>query len=117
MAGTSNSVVMTIDSWQQLIDSLKGNVVVLEFMAPWSEPSKFMEQPFKEVASEFKDKNSNVKFAALNFDNFKNLGRRLQVEALPTFLVVNNFAVVDRILALSKTELQQKINDKLKLIN
>lgn len=104
---------MTIDSWQQLIESLKGNVVcniyrsryillriskksrsdeeeilfefgrinwllnenelkvVLEFMAPWSEPSKFMEQPFKEVASEFKDKNSNVKFAALNFDNFK----------------------------------------------
>lgn len=40
-------------------------------MAPWSEPSKFMEQPFKEVASEFKDKNSNVKFAALNFDNSK----------------------------------------------
>jgi hypothetical protein len=47
----------------------------------------------------------------------QNLGRRLQVEALPTFLVVNNFAVVDRILALSKTELRQKINDKLKLIN
>lgn len=39
------------------------------------------------------------------------------MEALPTFLVVNNFAVVDRILALSKTELQQKINDKLAQTN
>lgn len=103
----------TIDSWQPLIDFLKGSVVVLEFMAPWSEPSKFMEQPFIQVASELKNKYSNIKFAALNFDNFKNLGRRLRVEALPTFLVVDNFAVKGRILALSKDELSTKIAEKL----
>ncbi|KAL5201248.1 hypothetical protein ABZP36_035602 [Zizania latifolia] len=120
MSGSSSSRsvgVRSIETWKDLRACLRDagdNLVVIEFMAPWSEPSKAMEQPYRDVASEFANKpNVNVQFVALNFDKFEFLGRRLRVEAMPVFLMVRKFMVEDRIVAVSRKELSDKITEML----
>ncbi|KAG8057765.1 hypothetical protein GUJ93_ZPchr0002g24561 [Zizania palustris] len=113
-SGSGGGVVKPIETWTELRTCLreaKDKLVVLEFMAPWSEPSKAMEQPYKDVASEFA--NENVQFVALNFDKFEFLGRRLRVEAMPVFLMVRGFKVEDRIVTLTRDELRNKIREML----
>lgn len=60
---------MTIDEWIEM--KLK---VVLEFMAPWSEPCKFMRPAMEEIAARFKE---HADFYTLDVEQFKVLASSL----------------------------------------
>uniref|UniRef100_K3ZYP6 Thioredoxin domain-containing protein n=1 Tax=Setaria italica TaxID=4555 RepID=K3ZYP6_SETIT len=64
--------VVTITTTTQLERELSRNpnkLIVLEFMAPWSEPSKVMKIPYRQIAgNSSKDK---VSFYTLNVDKFR----------------------------------------------
>ncbi|TKW19249.1 hypothetical protein SEVIR_4G008400v4 [Setaria viridis] len=102
---------MAIQSNQGLKDVLRqakqpnSKLVVLEFMAPWSEPCKFMRPAMEEIAARFKE---HADFYTLDVEQFKTFARNTRVEALPTFLLVRD-TILQRVVGVSKDDLQRSI--------
>uniref|UniRef100_K3ZY85 Thioredoxin domain-containing protein n=2 Tax=Setaria italica TaxID=4555 RepID=K3ZY85_SETIT len=104
--------VVTITTTTQLERELSRNpnkLIVLEFMAPWSEPSKVMKIPYRQIAgNSSKDK---VSFYTLNVDKFRDLAEEVGVEALPTYVLVKDEDVKDMIVGMKRQELEKAIGD------
>ncbi|XP_052166833.1 thioredoxin H-type 2-like [Oryza glaberrima] len=107
--------VFTINNPGELMTCLKDDdgkkLVVLEFMAAWSEPCKSMAEPYRQLAIELGQE--PVKLCTIDFNKFKDLGRRLRVDAMPTFLLVKEYSVVDRLITLKKEDLRKRIDTQL----
>uniref|UniRef100_A0A0D3GN02 Thioredoxin domain-containing protein n=2 Tax=Oryza TaxID=4527 RepID=A0A0D3GN02_9ORYZ len=86
-------------------------LVVLVFMAPWSEPWKLMKLTVERMASGLKSEEAEV--GMLSVDRFKILGRLLRVEALPTFVLVKKRRAVARVVGVNREDLQSSINKHL----
>ncbi|CAO2149328.1 unnamed protein product [Urochloa humidicola] len=98
------------NNWKDALEKAKGEnkLLVMEFMAPWSEPSKLMNPIVANtIAPQFCNK---VDFCMLDVDEFKDLARALRVEALPTFLLVKDYYVKKRVVGVDKDELWNSIN-------
>ncbi|EAZ10095.1 hypothetical protein OsI_32404 [Oryza sativa Indica Group] len=112
---SSTGNVFTINKPRELMECLKDadgkKLVVLEFMAEWSEPCKSMAEPYRQLASELGQE--PVKLCTIDFNKFKDLGRRLRVDAMPTFLLVKGYSVVDRLITLKKEDLRKSIDTQL----
>ncbi|CAN6342932.1 unnamed protein product [Urochloa humidicola] len=89
-------------------DHYDNKLVVLEYMAPWSEPYKFMIEAVEEIA---KDYEPYAKFYTIDIDKFKEHAREKQVEALPTFLVQKKRKNMARIVGIDEDELKSKIDE------
>ncbi|RLN27656.1 thioredoxin H-type 2-like [Panicum miliaceum] len=88
-------------------------LLVLEFMAPWSEPCKYMAKvldgktPGSGLAYELQD---YADFYALDIAKFKQFAQRMTVEALPTFLLLKQgYTVVGHVVGVDKEELRSNI--------
>ncbi|KAJ1275913.1 hypothetical protein BS78_05G172700 [Paspalum vaginatum] len=109
----SSSYVKTLNknNWLDALEkaSKDGKLLVMEFMASWSEPSRLMSRIVANTiapASEFKDK---VDFCMLDIDEFMDLSRYLRVEALPTFVLVRDYYVKKSVVGVDKDELLDSI--------
>lgn len=74
----------------QVLNSDKPSIVKVS--APWCGACSIVNKPFHDLAN-----NSNyqdIQFVELDFDNDKEIARRYNVEAIPTFLFVHNGQVV-----------------------
>ena len=68
-------------------------VTLIDFWAPWCGYCVRMMPIVEEIAGEMEGK---ANFVKVNADEETDLARALQVEVLPTFVVVKNGEVVDR---------------------
>ncbi|CAL5028896.1 unnamed protein product [Urochloa decumbens] len=103
MAGSSNCTgnVKVIQTMAELEDFLATDkLIVLEFCAPWSEPCKAMIQPFNNIAKTYQN---DALFCT-------SLASELEVEALPTFMVVRDYMVLDEVVGVKTRELERCIN-------
>ncbi|XP_062212791.1 thioredoxin H-type-like [Phragmites australis] len=108
-----DGAVTAIQTWSDLIERLGKagkKLVVLEFWATWSEPSKYMKQAYKDLANDFKE----VEFYTLDVDKFKDLAENAGVEALPTFMLIKEYDVEDTVVGVKKEQLRKSITAKLK---
>ncbi|CAN6356431.1 unnamed protein product [Urochloa humidicola] len=110
---TSSSHVKLVhqNDWQESVNKAKeeNKLLVMEFMASWSEPSKVMKPILEDtIAPDFKDR---AVFCMLDIDEFKHLARWLRVEALPTFLLVKGYSIQKRVVGVNKDALKKSIND------
>jgi len=83
----------------------KGSLVVLDFWADWAEPSKHMNEVVDELAKQHKD----VLFVKIEADNSPDISEKYEVEAVPTFILLQNGSTVGRINGANAAELTQKI--------
>ncbi|TVU25071.1 hypothetical protein EJB05_27550 [Eragrostis curvula] len=109
----SSSYVKTLNknNWQEALHKAKkeNRLLVMEFMASWSEPCKLMNPIVANtIAPMFRDQ--KVDFCMLDVDEFKDLARSLGVEALPTFLLVKDYYVKKRVVGVDKNELRSSIS-------
>jgi len=105
-------VVMTISTTTDLERELNkpDKLIVLEFMAPWSEPCKVMKEPYRRIARARKDR---VNFYTLNVDKFKDLAEEAGVEALPTYVLLKNDDVMDMVVGVRRHELENAIKNNI----
>ncbi|KAL6840799.1 hypothetical protein ACP4OV_029325 [Aristida adscensionis] len=90
------------------IENKDSKLVVLEFVAPWFDPCKFLEPQVAELAREMKDR---VDFYKLDFDECKTLANTNDVRAPATFLVLHNKIKKATVIPTGKADLQYAIDD------
>lgn len=82
--------------------------VIVDFWAPWCGPCMRMKPVFEQLASELQGKYT---FVGVNIDNAKQLSNKYDVKSIPTFVIIKNNKVVEKITGqVSKEVLQQKLS-------
>jgi thioredoxin 1 len=77
-----------------------GKLMLLDFKAPWCGPCRSMQPIVEKVLSEFE----NVELIEINVDEDTDLARQYQVRYLPTFILIKDGEVVDRIMGATTAE-------------
>ncbi|KAF3446376.1 hypothetical protein FNV43_RR11555 [Rhamnella rubrinervis] len=93
----------TLDIWNEHF--LKGKeskkLVVVDFMASWCPPCRFIAPVLADLAK----KTPDVIFLKVDVDELKSVAEEWDVEAMPTFLFLKEGKAVDRLLGAKKDEL------------
>ncbi|CAK7338340.1 unnamed protein product [Dovyalis caffra] len=115
MAGREQVIkprVVKIDSeksWDFYITQAtnKNCPVVVHFTASWCIPSVAMNPFFEEVASSYKD----ILFLSVDVDEVKGVATKMEVKAMPTFLLMREGAKVDKAVGANPDEVRKRIGD------
>ncbi|PKI72980.1 hypothetical protein CRG98_006680 [Punica granatum] len=107
----SKSRVVKIDSaqtWDSYVNQAtnEGCPVVVHFSASWCMPSVAMNPIFEELASSYPD----VLFLTVDVDDVKEVASRMEVKAMPTFLLIKNGAPVDKLVGANPDEIRKRID-------
>ncbi|XP_062205754.1 thioredoxin-1-like isoform X2 [Phragmites australis] len=83
-------LVKTLRTEEELKNKLKSpeKLVVLEFVKPGNQVCVYVQPEREKIAEDLKEK---ADFFELDVDEFKKYAEKLQVEALPAFVVMQNF--------------------------
>ncbi|KAK8624386.1 hypothetical protein V6N13_065731 [Hibiscus sabdariffa] len=97
----------TFASWNEQFHTVKASkkLVVVNFTASWCEPSRYMIPILVELAKKLPD----VIFFKVDVDVLKTVTQDFDVEVWPTFILLKQGCIVDRVVGTRKDELQQKI--------
>ncbi|XP_044978594.1 thioredoxin H-type-like [Hordeum vulgare subsp. vulgare] len=108
-------VYRTIKDSQELKSTLaEPYPVVLMFLADWNEPSRVMKKPFRDMALA---KRKHAIFCKLDVDKFKGIVEQYRVEALPTFVLMENGKEKGRVVGAKVDELDTAIMGNIPSIN
>ncbi|KAI6703954.1 hypothetical protein NL676_013090 [Syzygium grande] len=80
--------------------------VVVHFTAAWCMPSVAMNPFFEELASTFPD----VLFLTVDVDDVKEVATRMEVKAMPTFLLMKDGTPVDKLVGANPEEIRKRID-------
>ena len=98
----------SVDEWndhfRKGVESKK--LVVVDFMASWCPPCRFIAPILAELAKE----KPHIIFLKVDVDELKSIAEKYNVDAMPTFLFLKDGKEVDRVVGANKDELHQKIN-------
>ncbi|XP_021828292.1 thioredoxin-like protein CXXS1 [Prunus avium] len=105
------SRVMKVDSvetWDLYVTQAtnQGCPIVAHFTASWCMPSVAMNPFFEELASSYSD----VLFLAVDVDEVKKVATRLEIKAMPTFLLMREGALVDKLVGANPEEIRKWID-------
>ncbi|RDY05312.1 Thioredoxin-like protein CXXS1, partial [Mucuna pruriens] len=109
MEGTeqNKSKVVLIDSLQSWdFHVTQNSPVVVHFTASWCMPSVAMNPFFEELASSYQD----VLFLTVDVDEVKEVATRMDVKAMPTFLLLKDGAAVDKVVGANPEEIRKRID-------
>ncbi|EXB51989.1 Thioredoxin-like protein CXXS1 [Morus notabilis] len=91
---------------QQEVQQSKARVIVVHFTASWCMPSVAMNPIFEELASNYPD----VLFLVVDVDELKEVASRMDIKAMPTFLLMRNGAQVDKLVGANPEEIKKRIH-------
>ncbi|KAG2371844.1 hypothetical protein LR48_Vigan05g145900 [Vigna angularis] len=105
------SKVIKIDSqksWEHYISHATNQKysVVVHFSAFWCVPSIVMNPVFEELASTYQD----VLFLTLDVDEVKEIASKMEIKAMPTFLLLNGGTPVEKIVGANPDEIRKMID-------
>ncbi|KAF8378380.1 hypothetical protein HHK36_029719 [Tetracentron sinense] len=107
---SASSRIIAIHSaarWRAHFDAskLSTQLMVIDFTATWCKPCRLMEPAIEEMAAKFTD----VGFVKIDVDELMEVARAFEVQAMPSFLLIKQGKVVDKVVGTKKDELQRKI--------
>ena len=107
MTHQTTPTTLTTETFQtEVLDSTLP--VLVDIWAPWCGPCRVIGPIVETLADDFEGR---AKIAKLNIDDNGDIASKYGVEAIPTLLLFQNGALVDRIVGLaSKTTLTEKLN-------
>ncbi|GER56570.1 thioredoxin [Striga asiatica] len=113
MAGhlqATQSTVAKVESeatWVMLMSQAqnRGCPVVVHFTASWCMPSVAMGPVFQELASA----HQNIMFLVVDVDEIKEVATKMEVKAMPTFVLMKNGAVVDKVVGANPDEIKKRV--------
>ncbi len=71
----------------------ENKIVLVDFWATWCGPCQFMLPIFDKLSKKYSEK---VRFGRLNVDDNQSIAMRLEVYAIPTFVIFVNGNAIDR---------------------
>ncbi|KAA8519951.1 hypothetical protein F0562_014139 [Nyssa sinensis] len=106
----NRSRVVTVDSkqtWDLYVTQAanQGCPLVAHFTAAWCMPSVAMNPFFEEMASTYQD----VLFLTVDVDDVKEVAAKYEVKAMPTFLLMKEGALVDKLVGANPDEITKRI--------
>ncbi|AES89900.1 putative monodehydroascorbate reductase (NADH) [Medicago truncatula] len=105
------SKVVKIDSrksWEHHIFEAtnKGYPVMVHFSAYWCVPSIAMDPFFEELASTYQD----VLFLKVDVDEVKEVASKLEINAMPTFLLMSGGTPVEKAVGANPDEIRKRMD-------
>ncbi|KAI4371111.1 hypothetical protein MLD38_019380 [Melastoma candidum] len=103
----NKSRVVKVDSketWDSFLS--QASLVVVHFTASWCIPSVAMNPFFEELTSSFSD----VLFLSVDVDDVKDVASRMEIKAMPTFLIIKDGAPVDKLVGANPEELKKRVD-------
>ncbi|KAF5728997.1 putative Thioredoxin H-type [Tripterygium wilfordii] len=99
--------VGSVESWDFYVNQAKnqGLPIVAHFTASWCMPSVAMNPYFEEMASEFPD----ALFLTVDVDDVKEVASKMEVKAMPTFVLMKDGSQVDKIVGANPEEIRKRI--------
>ncbi|GAV71261.1 Thioredoxin domain-containing protein [Cephalotus follicularis] len=100
--------VDSVDSWDFYVTqaTTQGCPIVVHFTASWCMPSVAMNPFFEELASSYPD----LLFLIVDVDEVKEVATKLDVKAMPTFLLMREGAPVDKLVGANPEEIRKRID-------
>ncbi|KAK0580142.1 hypothetical protein LWI29_036997 [Acer saccharum] len=98
----------SVESWDYYVSQAnsQGCPIVVHFTASWCMPSVAMNPVFEELASSYSD----VLFLTVDVDDVKDVASKMEVKAMPTFLLMREGAVVDKLVGANPEEIKKRID-------
>ncbi|BAE63675.1 thioredoxin-like protein [Aspergillus flavus] len=81
----------SLSEFQTLINS--GQVVIIDFWAPWCGPCRMISPVFERLASD--PQYSSIKFVKVDVDDQPEISQECGIRAMPTFMVFKDGAKLD----------------------
>ncbi|KAL5231479.1 hypothetical protein ABZP36_030255 [Zizania latifolia] len=99
--------IHSLDEWTIQIEEANSakKLVVIDFTASWCGPCRIIAPVFADLAK----KHPNVVFLKVDVDELKPIAEQFSVEAMPTFLFMNEGDVKDRVVGAVKDDLTRKV--------
>ncbi|XP_043688963.1 thioredoxin-like protein CXXS1 [Telopea speciosissima] len=100
--------VKSQESWDSLVNqaNYQGCPVVIHFTAAWCMPSVVMNQLFEELALVHQD----ILFLCVDVDEVKEVASKMEVKAMPTFVLLREGAQVDKLVGANPEEIKKRID-------
>ncbi|EEF43956.1 thioredoxin-like protein CXXS1 [Ricinus communis] len=100
--------VDSVESWDFYVTQAtnQGCPIVVHFTASWCIPSLAMNPFFEEVASA----NPDALFLTVDVDDVKEVAGKMEVKAMPTFVLMKNGAQVDKVVGANPEEIRKRID-------
>ncbi|KAF8391463.1 hypothetical protein HHK36_023768 [Tetracentron sinense] len=105
-----NSRVIKVDSeesWDFFVTqaNTQGCPVVVHFTAAWCMPSVAMNPFFEELASSYQD----ILFLLVDVDDVKEVASKMEIKAMPTFLLIKEGAHEDKLVGANPEEIRKRV--------
>ncbi|XP_062087450.1 thioredoxin-like protein CXXS1 [Humulus lupulus] len=100
--------VDSVESWDSCYNQAtnQGSPIVVHFTASWCMPSVAMTPVFEELASSY----PGVLFLTVDVDEVKEVASRMEVKAMPTFVLMRNGAQMDKIVGANPDEIKKRVD-------
>ncbi|KAF8024198.1 hypothetical protein BT93_F1405 [Corymbia citriodora subsp. variegata] len=96
----------TVDSWkQQFQKGIESKKLVVVDTATWCGPCRLISPVLDDLAKKLTD----VIFLKVDVDELRSVAEEWAVEAMPTFILLKEGTIVDKIVGANKDDLQMKI--------
>lgn len=107
VAGSRVLVVDSDKSWDTILGRAQAQAcpVAVHFTADWCAPSKYMAGFFENLSLQYPD----ILFLLVDVDEVKGVKDKMDVKAMPTFLLMKDGVQEDKLVGANADELQKRV--------
>ncbi|XP_022139837.1 thioredoxin-like protein CXXS1 [Momordica charantia] len=100
--------IESLESWNSYLTqpTHQDSLIVVHFTASWCMPSVAMNPFFEELAFNYPD----VLFLTVDVDEVKDVAAKLEIKAMPTFLLMKNGIQIDKLVGANPEETRKRID-------
>ncbi|KAG0041707.1 Glutaredoxin 3 [Gryganskiella cystojenkinii] len=103
---TNYTIIASDNDFAAVFKPSSATVYALNFWAAWAPPCIQMNEVFAELAA----KNSNIQFIQIEAEKFPDISEEYEIAAVPSFVIVKEGKVVDRVEGANAPELSKSIS-------
>lgn len=98
------------EEFEKFLNDNQNLLVVLFFSAQWSDESKLMGDVAEEMVKTEKVSRT-TKFIQIEAEDFEDLSMKFDIEAVPTFVLLKNKQILQKVVGADATELRKQVNN------